>query len=172
MKYCSHCGVQIDEQAVFCPSCGQTQTASPTHQSNTPNRLHCPHCKGTQLSPIVETEVSGGTSLNHAVTRKSSVSAFNLKNTHRNYWMCQNCGHKFRNIDNLNEEIATQKKAQKSALYSAILFAVMCILAFGSKGMIPAIIISAIFGFFVISFKKKIDDLTQELKQLEQTCLQ
>lgn len=170
MKFCSHCGKQIDDQAGFCPACGQTQNVVQPNQPNVTQRLHCPTCKSNQLSPIVETEISGGTALNHSVTRKNSVSAFNMKNTHRNYWMCQSCGHKFRNIDNLNEEIATQAKAQKSCLYSAILFAILSIIAFGGAGIVAAVLIGAFFGGFWIYFKKKADTMTQERDQLMQDC--
>lgn len=175
MKYCSSCGQQIDDNAKFCAHCGTTQSPqTPAPQPFVPGgkRLHCPKCKGDQLSPVVETDVQGGYAVNRSVGRKWGASAIDLKSTHRNYWMCQSCGHKFRNLDSLDEEIATMEKGKKASLALIILFAVLMlitVIAGGGVGM-PSIL-PIIMGFFLwLLFKNKITKMQQERAVLEREC--
>ena len=70
-------------------------------------RLHCPQCKGEQITPIVESSVDGAMTTHSSNGRFSSTT---VSNTHRNYWMCSTCGNKFRNIQNLEQEIEKMKK--------------------------------------------------------------
>lgn len=34
MKYCKHCGAQVRDEAIFCPSCGCSTESQPTAKSN------------------------------------------------------------------------------------------------------------------------------------------
>lgn len=175
MKFCSNCGQQIEDSTKFCPHCGNAQSvAAPQPFVPGGKQLHCPKCRGTQLSPIVETDVQGGFAVNRSVGRKWGASAVDLKSTHRNYWMCGQCGHKFRNIDSLDEEIAVQAKAQRSCVYSGILFAVLALLALILGGgmdiavlLIPLLLL---FGGLWLWFRSKVTKLTQEKDYLEQNC--
>lgn len=175
MKFCNNCGKQIDDTIKFCPHCGSAQSDAAS-QAFVPGgrQLHCPKCRSIQLSPIVETDVQGGYAINRSVGRKWGASAIDLKSTHRNYWMCGQCGHKFRNIDSLEEEIAVQEKAQRSCVYSSILFVVLALLAMISGGgmdiavlLIPLLLM---FGCFWLWFRSKVTKLTQEKKYLEKNC--
>lgn len=69
---------------------------------NTPNatKLHCPNCKSHNISISTESSVGGAVTSTHGNMSVTSVS-----NTHRNFWFCADCGTKFRNIQNLEEEI-------------------------------------------------------------------
>ena len=176
MKFCSNCGQQIDDHAKFCAHCGTTQGAQvPTAQPMAPGgkRLHCPNCKGAQLSPIVETDVQGGYALNRSLGRKWSVSAIDLKSTHRNYWMCGNCGHKFRNIQNLEEEIATYRKGLRATYALAIIMAIpILITLLCGESFPPFLFIAtcALIIFLVAVFKNKLNTLGKEKDYLEKNC--
>lgn len=71
--------------------------------------MYCPECKSHHISPIVETEIPGGISLNHSFSKRNNVSAMQFNNTHHSYWMCSSCGCKFRNLQNLEQELKTHK---------------------------------------------------------------
>ena len=66
--------------------------------------------------------------VNRSFGRKWGASAIQLNSTHRDYWMCHNCGHKFRNLDSLEDELALCKKGVKSSIYAVILMAVLSIM--------------------------------------------
>jgi len=175
MSYCQNCGNEIGEGAQFCSRCGKSQSTvtSTGHQVPKVKGLHCPKCRSTALSPIVETEISGGYSLNHSVTRKTGVSAFDFKNTHRNYWMCGSCGHKFRNIQNLDEEIAVYEKGIRSIIATSIFFAILFLIPFlfgGSVSFFGIIVLTVAMVFFYFLFKRKIDTLEGEKNYLQEHC--
>lgn len=176
MKFCSNCGQQIDDNAKFCVHCGTARsTQIPTPQPMAPGgkQLHCPKCKGTQLSPIVETDVQGGYALNRSLGRKWSASAIDLKSVHKNYWMCRNCGHKFRQIDSLNEEIAVQAKAQRACVSTSILFLVLSLICMMTDAGLVTIAAIPLWGLMLglwFWFKKKVAALTAEKKYLERNC--
>lgn len=176
MKYCSSCGQQIDDNAKFCAHCGTTQSPqTPAPQPFVPGgkRLHCPKCKGDQLSPVVETDVQGGYAVNRSVGRKWGASAIDLKSTHRNYWMCGQCGHKFRNIDSLEEEIATQAKAQRSsAIFSILLLVLSLFYLLTGTGVLAIVTILGLIMFVCLWlwFRNKVSKLTQEKNYLETNC--
>ena len=131
MKYCSNCGQQIDDNANFCAGCGTTQVPqAPAPQPMSPGgrRLHCPKCKSTRFTPVVETDVKGGFAMNTAIGRKTSASSIHLNSVHRDYWMCQGCGHKFRQIENLEAETKTVGKRMTAYLVLCCLSVVLCLL--------------------------------------------
>lgn len=178
MSYCRHCGTEISDDTRFCPNCGQSQqeTAPATRnpRSNGGNRLHCPNCRSHSISPVVETEVSGGMSMNHSFSRKNSVSAISMNNTHRNYWICSDCGYKFRNFQNLEEELNKNKKNVKSAIIGIILVIVITITSLVTNGfsflhiiMIPALLL--IVTAIVIT-KNRIAELEKERIYLKRNC--
>lgn len=176
MKFCSNCGQQIDDNAKFCAHCGGAQSAqAPASQPTAPGgkRLHCPKCKGNSLAPIVETDVQGGYALNRSLGRKWGASAVDLKSVHRNYWVCGQCGHKFRNIDSLNDEIAVQAKAQRSCISTSILFLVLSLICMMIDAGLVTIAAIPLWGLMLglwFWFKKKVADLTKEKNYLEENC--
>lgn len=176
MKFCSNCGRQIDDNAKFCVHCGNSQnTESPVSPISVTGsqQLHCPKCKGTRLSPIVETDVQGGYAVNRSVGRKRGVGAVNLKSTHRDYWMCGQCGHKFRNLDNLSAEITVQAKAQRSCIATGIFLLVLALISMSVGSGFSAIVALPVLALLVglwFSFQKKVAALTEEKKYLEENC--
>lgn len=177
MRYCPNCGKEIPEGAHFCASCGYEQQSSshavPRPRAAGANRLHCPNCHSTALSPVVETEISGGTAVNHSFSRKNSVSSFDFKNTHRNYWMCADCGQKFRNLQNLEEELAKLKKVTKNGFIGTILLAVLGILWGITIGwlmfllLVPCLLI--VIACLFIN-KRKIENMESERIYLKRNC--
>lgn len=136
-------------------------------------RLHCPQCRSTAITPVVETEISGGTSFNHSLSRRNSISSMKFNNIHRNYWMCSNCGHKFRNLQNLEEELAYMEKGVKTMAISAIIFAVVSIFFWAVIGpgiaLVGCFLVALLlFGFFY--YKHKRDDLQGEWTYLKKHC--
>lgn len=178
MKYCQKCGNQISDDAQFCPACGQSQQMQPAAkpiprvQRSGGKKLHCPNCGSTSLSAIVESDVTGGTSYSRSVTKKASVSTMEFTNVHRNYWMCSDCGEKFRNLQNLKEEIASNEKSLRIftilfcfvALSSAILslveplFLIMLVIALAA----------AVAGITI--YKNRIAAMRKEKIYLERNC--
>ena len=176
MKFCTNCGQQIDDNAKFCAHCGGSQNTEapvPRVPITGGKQLHCPKCKGISLSPVVETDVQGGYAVNRSVGSKWGASAVNLKSTHRDYWMCGQCGHKFRNLDNLNEEITVQAKAQRSCVSTSIVLLVLSLLCVvtgaGTLDIILLPVLALLVGLW-FSFKKKVAALTTEKKYLEENC--
>lgn len=136
-------------------------------------RLHCPQCRSTEISPIVESEITGGTSLNHSISRKNSVSGMKFNNVHRNYWMCSNCGHKFRNIQSLEEELAGLKKSTKTICVGVILSAILAVLLGIGGGPIAFGLGLGIVGFALIGYfvsKGKCNNLQKEQEYLKENC--
>lgn len=179
MSFCPNCGTELEEGARFCGSCGhgRQNAVSAVRQSRTASggrRLHCPECKSGDISPVVETEISGGTSFNHSFSKRNSVSTMQFNNTHRNYWMCSSCGCKFRNIQNLEEEIRNTEKIVKRGIIGTILWAVFTILTIilGGFGFFHIIYILAIFLFVaaIIYLKNRIAKLNDERAYLKKRC--
>lgn len=178
MSFCRHCGTEIQNSTLFCPNCGQSQQQSsiPARQplSTGSKRLHCPNCRSNSISPVVETEISGGMSMNHSFSRKNSVSAISLNNTHRNYWMCSDCGHKFRNLQNLEEELAALHKAVRSAILGIILLVVLGVFSSSTLGFgitlafLAPVIALVIVAIFVV--KNKIGKMEAERVYLKKHC--
>lgn len=145
--------------------------AAPTGQ------LHCPNCKGTNLTPVVETSVDSA-----LTTSRGHISATRVNNTHRNYWMCGTCGNKFRNIQNLQEEIVKNEKSVPTAtiftVIGAILCFIFCMLAedAGMLGFLYWSFIAFTGLFAIVSFcyifvyKNRATQLKQELAYLQHNC--
>ena len=177
MSFCQNCGKELNEGTHFCSNCGQAQTSIPATKparTGATRHLHCPECKSHDISPIVETEVSSGTSFNHSFSRKNSVSTMQFNNTHRNYWMCHSCGHKFRNIQNLEEEIKAGQRLVKRCIFVMILFGVFTILmtvtdgfSFFSGFNIFVVLLLASIACYI---KNRIAKLIEERAYLKKHC--
>ncbi len=178
MRFCPNCGKELPEGVHFCGNCGcSLQSNDTSRQQSRPvnsKQLHCPECNSTSISPVVETDITGGTSLNHSFSKRNSVSTMQFSNTHRNYWMCSNCGCKFRNIQNLEEEIRKNQSLIKRGIVGTILCAVFALLWFAMIGFdfITAlwifIILLCITAFFII--KRRTAKLIEERAYLKKHC--
>lgn len=180
MAFCSNCGSNVAEGTAFCASCGskvgQQQPANPPAAKR---QLHCPQCKGVHITPVVESSVDGALTAHSSNGRMSSTK---MSNTHRNYWMCSTCGNKFRNIQNLEEEIVKTRSGVK--VY--IVFTVICLIAtlYFGNGILNNPFATLFFGpltfgcligtivafCLIFSTKKKVETMTQELQYLKTNC--
>ncbi len=180
MSTCPNCKTTYPEGAAFCNACGTKleESKQPQQQTNDQfsKKMHCPNCKSHNISISTETSISGAVSTH--VGRFSSTS---VSNTHRNYWFCSDCGTKFRNIQNLEEEI----KKSKSTPY--ILWVLGAIAGFLCVRNLVASQLSAM-GFFLIPYvvatlfvavgfvvggfvtKKKNKKNIEELQYLKENC--
>lgn len=111
MSYCPNCGKQIAEGSAFCPECGTKQgSPQPVRRNTTPRgRLHCPSCRGTNLTPVIESSSTIGSA--GRISKNIVLTETNVKN--KSFWMCQECGHKFRNLEDLIEENKQKYKLGK-----------------------------------------------------------
>lgn len=189
MKYCPTCGTQISDSAAFCSECG-THIPGITDVKNTvqSNRrtgrksIHCPECGSTNLAPIVESENNGGVAVSSPISQRMGMTSYSSVTTHRNYWVCQDCGYKFRNLDNLKEELTKKSKLLKPLLIIGILATVMLLLMgiilSGNKLfmvimlpiMIPCITCDIIVWAFWVRTRREVENMTEEKRHLERHC--
>lgn len=176
MRYCQNCGKELNEGAQFCSHCGQnTHTVSHTeHQKSRGNRIHCPRCKSMQLSPVVETQTTGGTAVHTPLTRKTSMTTYSSHSIHRNYWMCQSCGHKFRNLENLQEELAEKERIVKLCTRVMILLGVFLLLFLVTDLWLWSLILFVPVELFLVAYllseKNQIKKMTALKKHLSKHC--
>lgn len=149
--FCNNCGKELNDREKFCPNCGiavkeeNQSTAKNTNiilNDNT-KKIRCPNCRGNNLHALAEnndnvTTTGGGYSASKGCLGYLIFGPFGLlcgncgqsqkttvtKST-KIYWICQDCGHKFRNQEDLENEkaaqIAQKKKAGKLMLVFGIL---------------------------------------------------
>ncbi len=177
MKTCKNCNTQIEDGAVFCHVCGTKTEQIVNNDGASPKKFHCPNCKSTNITITTESSIDGAVS-----SHGRHFSSTSFSNTHRNFWVCSDCGTKFRNIQSLEEEIAKKKNYPTIftvlAIISGIisLYLLMNMLAdpfsaffFGTYFMILIILtIVGICGIF--SWKKKLAAMRAELVYLKKNC--
>ncbi len=150
----------------------------------TPNKLHCPKCKSNNITITTESSLSAG-----LTTTRGNHSATQFESTHRNYWICQDCGTKFRNIQSLEEEIYACRNRPKIFNILGIISLVLLVILTGSAMLSlvnnPMITLTLIFWFPVLSFffifaivffavgasaRKKLTAMKKELEYLSTNC--
>lgn len=190
LNVCPGCSTPITKEDIFCPNCGtknghtapivKENTASiPTVSSaiqKSPGKLHCPHCGSHNITVTTESSVNGALTA-HGGAGSSTV----VSNTHRNFWICSDCGTKFRNIQSLEEEILASKNSPIVAgiiggisAIIAIWLAIMASTSFLGVMFIPyiagagiAAIVSAVVGYISVKKTKK---MKKELEYLKDKC--
>lgn len=180
MAFCPNCGSNVAEGTGFCASCGaKLGEQRPLKPEVVKGQLCCPQCKGISITPVVESSVDGALT---AHSRNGRMSSTKVSNTHRNYWMCSTCGNKFRNIQNLEEEIA---KTKKGVLVYIIGTIICFIITLGLiKGIMDnpftallsggftfvMVIVTLVFFCFIFTTKSKVKKMTAELNYLKENC--
>jgi len=128
--FCRQCGNEIPDGSRFCQNCGNSVSNEENQSSSliTPKGLHCPQCSSKRLQAIVESNTSGqggGYSGGKGclgflllgplgLLCGSCGGNKNVITTNKTFWICQNCGHKFRD----KQEMLAEKKQISIALLS------------------------------------------------------
>lgn len=178
MRFCPNCGTELAVETLFCSNCGHSlQSNSPVPQkirAGNSRKMHCPECKSHDISPIVETEITGGTSLNHSFSKRNSVSAMQFNNTHRNYWMCSSCGCKFRNLQNLEEELKNTQNLVKRGIVGLVLLIVLFFLFVTTVGFsffsVLCILVILLTAAAIFILKNRISSMREERSYLKKSC--
>lgn len=177
MSVCQNCNANVPEGTNFCPKCGTKLggVAEPI-PVNRAGKLHCPQCKSHNISPVTESSVNGGVTTHHGRMSTTSVS-----NTHRNYWMCADCGTKFRNIQNLEEEIAKTKSTPTVFRVIAIIALIISVYLIASALSSPlgifaaypafiAVVCTIVFFIGSFVYSNKVKKMRAELEYLKANC--
>jgi ribosomal protein L37AE/L43A len=145
------------------------------------SRLHCPHCRSEQLIAVSEATRSGGVASTSRITRNVGLTTYSTNTINRHYWMCRECGHKFRNLEDLNKELVKETKNERISRNFAIvigcvyLFLIIVMMTTGMVGLclFAAVLCSPMAIIFLIlwsTFKKKVENMTVDKAYLEQHC--
>ncbi len=209
MKFCPRCGAQYSEGSRFCKQCGaQLPPSAVSPVSTRPpvvggrGGLHCsnPNCKSTVLTPIVETATNTTTSgggysgakgcLGYLLFGPCGLLCGNCGNsrttttqsTNRTYWVCQQCGNKFRNLQDLEKELEGVKKKTKMLPVAAVALAIPVIFlwwfinhenapseAVAVSGVVTALVIAMLVVLTIVQYTQT-KRLTQERDALMRRC--
>ncbi len=187
MSFCAKCGAQLADGSVFCPSCGARQDGAAAQSANQQgsvsrgsagqNRLHCPYCRSYNLNATTESSTGAALTTGHGNMAVTTVS-----NTHRDFWICGDCGRKFRNPHSMDEEIKKNRQSSTVCRVFGLLFLVFVIMFVvsalgGGFGVfigffaIPSTLIATIvFLYFSDNHKKKAMKLEEEKAALLRNC--
>ena len=156
------------------------QTSQPVQNPNAQRqRLHCPQCKSHNITITTESSVDGAVTTHSSNGRYSSTR---VSNTHRNFWVCSDCGTKFRNIQNLEEEIKSNKKAIKTCIITTVisfivsLFFIINIISkpfsvifFGAMAGFSSIFTIVAFVYIFV-YKSRVAKMEAERQYLIENC--
>lgn len=96
--------------------------------------------------------------------------------------MCRDCGHKFRNLEDLKRELVSSNKTVKASRIMSIIFGILCLLvllfAFSDPmafvmlivPLIACVAAEAVFLVLWLSYKKKVESMTADEAYLEKNC--
>lgn len=95
----------------------------------------------------------------------------------RNYWICNDCGYKFRNTEDWHEEIKKKEQAVKVNLVLTIFFIIVAMLLFtgGEVSSVVGIVFLIIGAVNAITFflgKTRIRNELQHLDDLESSSME
>ncbi|MBO5040355.1 MAG: zinc ribbon domain-containing protein [Clostridia bacterium] len=182
MSICPNCNTNLPDGSAFCTSCGtKIGTAAPQQAPANPvqsGKLHCPNCKSHNLQVTTESSVTGAVSTH---SRNGRFSSTHVSNNHQTFWVCNDCGTKFRNIQSLEEEINKYKNQPLLFFIVGVIAAIISLVWFINSqnspvgflfGGIIAItaICAVVFVCFGFSWKKKLAKMRAELADLKNRC--
>lgn len=110
------------------------------------------------------------------------MTTYNTRTVNRHYWMCKECGHKFRNLEDLNNELVKETKNEKVLKIVAIVFGLLTLLIvipivsnltlllIFSVPLLLLIGLDLVFYLAWRSTKKKVESMTLDKAYLEQHC--
>lgn len=178
MRYCPNCGNQLAEETRFCPTCGtEQQNGQKPIQRNTGTRkrLHCPNCRSTNLTPVIESTSTIGSV--GRISKNIALTETNVNN--KSFWMCQECGHKFRNLEDLIQE--NERTYKMGKIYFRVIYGMLavfgCFMCLITDQMGTLILIVGIMGvaWYVSekwALKKMMEKKKREEKSLRKACFE
>lgn len=145
-------------------------------------RLHCPHCRSEHLTAVNEATQSGGIASTSRITRNTGLTTYTANTVNRYYWMCRDCGHKFRNLEDLEKELVKETKNIKAykilSIVLGIIAVIVTLLVFSNTVLlllfgIPVLLIDTFAAIMIAlwqSTKKRVEQMTKNKAYLEQHC--
>lgn len=156
-------------------------------------RIHCPRCGCKDLQATVETSTSVRTTgssysgikgcLGWLIFGPIGLLCGNIGQKQRtyvdtkniNYWVCSECGNKFRNLDDWEKEINSKENSQRINLISAATAGVLGLLfLIGSSEFIGVILlaVAAINGMLALVLRATINRERLAYEELERLSTQ
>jgi len=200
--FCKNCGASLPDGSKFCAKCGSVVVSSAnelpsvTPPFDNPKGLNCPNCKSKNLQAIIESDTSGTAGKGYSGTKgclglvllgplgllcgNCGSKQATIKTTNKIFWMCRDCGTKFRDAEDLGQEkqqlMNEKQRAYKLGIlagvffvFLALLFLVLDIISPRSMETYDTIgmLFFAIIGIYSIiasfKIKKDYEDLKAEL---------
>lgn len=177
--YCHKCGKKLDDGTKFCPDCGTELTSSsaennaavapkPT-ESRAPisaagKKVVCPVCRSKNLQVISEdhsvTQTKGGYSNTRGCLGYLLLGPFGLLcgnrklkttnyNIHKTFWVCSDCGHKFRNLEDWKKELDSNRKGVKLLTILSAVLLVLSIFIMIAGSQEEFLLVFGIIGFVI-----------------------
>ncbi len=165
--YCRKCGKQIADDKEYCEECSVTETQKNVEKtdinisSNTGGKKKCcPKCKSRNLQIVTNTEFhsetkGGGYSgskgccgymtfgpLGLLCGACGSKSKTTITSSSTDVWVCRDCGNKFRDLADINADIAKREKSKATMpktfyIIGIVFFVIMAIVSINSFSGIP-----------------------------------
>lgn len=156
-------------------------------------KIHCPRCGCNDLQAIVETSTSVRTTGSNYSGTKGCLGwllfgplgllcgsigqkqRMYVDTTNTNYWVCSECGNKFRNLDGWKKEIDSKEISRKTNLISATVAGVLgLLLLIGGDEFIGAILlaVATINGMLALVLRATINRERLAYEELEKLSTQ
>lgn len=151
--FCSNCGKETRDGTKFCPYCGVALSQDVSAWQPAPSmgdegkapipqskKIKCPNCNGHNLQITTEVTTTGGGysgtkgCLGFLLLGPCGLLCGNCgskqSTSGRTYWVCADCGHKFRNLSEWKEEIESNKKLTIFCFVFSVFM--LCVMMVGS----------------------------------------
>ena len=199
-RYCSGCCKEIDEHDEITHN---PITEAMLHYDEMPvvitkrknGIVRCPRCGERNLHPLNETTTSVQTSGGGYSSSKGCLGWLlfgpvgllcgglgqkqrtSVNTANKLYWVCNECGFKFRNLDDWNNEIESKMKQQKLNQYSAITLVILALLFLMIGGGmellgIVFLAIGATNGILAFTLNRIIEREKEDYERLQEDSLE
>ncbi len=176
--YCKNCGTKIPDGSVFCMKCGadlnDAQTSIedftvPIQNESQTTREKCTKCGSRNLQAL-----TGDTTI-----FKTSESNLPVGKSCLRYWICKDCGNKFKDLSTLKAEIEQKEKQifiLRIALAIAIpIFFILFMISFLNSGpkeaikmVVPPVVLVGIMGIiFICKIWQELQGARKEYEKTE-----
>jgi len=157
--FCRNCGKKIFDRSAFCEGCGcqLNQFRQPQQANSVINEAFCcPNCRSYDLHATLESTISSSGGGYNGIKGCLGFLLFgpfgllcglcgkrlSISTKHTNFWLCKNCGNKFRSTKDIMNE------CNRIFLRYTILSVIFLIVAIATIGIADSVI-AIISGFSV-----------------------